>query len=81
MKIDWVFVAVGCVIEVVSVLLWRHREGFAKFTADGYQAMYGDRSKVFQRAATGKNVAFPAIGGGVIGLAFILIAIFAGGPS
>lgn len=76
MTINWVVLAAGCVLEVVSVLLWRHREGFAKFTADGYQALYGDRSKVFQRAATGQNVAYPAIGFGVIGLAFIAGALF-----
>jgi multidrug transporter EmrE-like cation transporter len=80
MTVNWVVLAAGCLLEVVSVLLWRHREGFVKFTAEGYQALYGDRSKVFQRAATPQNVAYPAIGAGVIGLAAIALALF-GGPS
>ncbi|MCR6492570.1 hypothetical protein [Cellulomonas sp. P24] len=76
MVAKFVAVIVGCVMVAISVALWRHREAFARFTAEGQQAMYGDRSKRSQRAATGKNVAYPAVGFAVIGVAFIAVGIF-----
>lgn len=81
MKVDWVFLAIGCAIVALSVTIWRHRDQLAKMTADGQQAMFGDRSKVFQRAATGKNMAYPAIGGCVMGLAVMASSMFSGGHS
>lgn len=67
---------IGFLALIISVVLWRHRNEFARFTAEGQKAMFGDKSIRFQRGATGKNMAYPAIGFGVIGVACIAIAIF-----
>lgn len=77
-KINWIVVAIGCVMQVVAVFTSRHRVAIAKLTAEGQQAMYGDLSKRFQRAATGKSIAYPAIGASVIGLLAIAIGLFGG---
>lgn len=81
MKIDWIPLVLGCAMLVVSVYQWRHRDALAKATAERQQALFGDPSKVFQRAATGNNIRFPAVGAGVIGLVLIALAIVAGGHS
>lgn len=78
MKVNWIVLAIGCAALVVSVYEWRNRDAIAKSIAERQQAMFGDRSKVFQRAATGKNVMFPAIGFGVIGLVAIALGLFGG---
>lgn len=71
-----VAVIVGCISVAGSVAIWRHRDAIARFTAEGQQAMYGDRSKRFQNGATGRNMVYPAIGLAVIGVAFIVMGIF-----
>lgn len=81
MKVDWVFLPIGCAIVALSAAIWRHRDAIAKFTADGQQAAFGDRSKRFQRAATGNGMAAPAIIGCLIGLGVIALSIFSGGHS
>jgi hypothetical protein len=78
MKINWIVVAIGCAAEIGAVLEWRHRDTIARITAEGQQAMFGDRSKRLQRGAKGKNIIYPAIGLAVIGLAAIAIGIFGG---
>lgn len=76
MVAKFVAVIAGCISVAGSVEIWRHRDAIARFTAEGQQAMYGERSKRFQKGATGRNMVYPAIGLAVIGVTFIALGLF-----
>jgi len=79
MNIQWPVLVLGSIAVGLTPVLWKNREQIAKRTAESQQVIFGDWSKRFQQAATKRNMGYPIIGLGAIGIFAIVTSIFAGG--
>lgn len=78
MRVQIPALVAGCAVVLFAAFMWRNREAVAELTSEGQQALFGDASRRVQRTATGKTMGIVAIGFGAMGVAAIVLAIFAG---